>query len=364
MKTTIIKTAIAAMALTVMVTACKKDSSPVTQTTTPPAVTGAYSTGVFIVNEGQYPSGAGTVSFFNRSTKALSNDIFQTVNGRPLGDEAQSMTIYSGKGYIVVNNAQCVEVVTAATFKSVATITGFTLPRYLTVVSSTKAYVSDWGTSSAGFIGVVNLSTNTITNKIMTNRSPETMVMSGINMYVANVGGMGTDSTVSVINTQSDQVVATIQVNYNPNSLSIDANGKIWVACAGKGYTGYSSPTDVAGSLVCIDPSSNTIVNTPLTCGNTGFHPSNMVIDGALQNLYYLCNNQVYTVPITASALNTNALINRSFYGLGYDNTTKYLYAANAGDFTDPGWFIRYQTTGAVVDSFQVGVAPGYFCFN
>ena len=115
MKTTIIKTAIAAMALTVMVTACKKDSSPVTQTTTPPAVTGAYSTGVFIVNEGQYPSGAGTVSFFNRSTKALSNDIFQTVNGRPLGDEAQSMTIYSGKGYIVVNNAQCVEVVTAAT---------------------------------------------------------------------------------------------------------------------------------------------------------------------------------------------------------------------------------------------------------
>ncbi len=362
MKTTIIKTAIAAIALTAMVTACKKDSSPVTQTTTTPP-TGAYGAGVFIVNQGTYPSGAGTVSFFNRSTKAVSNDIFAGVNGRPLGNAAESMTINNGNGYIVVNNGAVVEVVNASTFKSVATITGFVYPYYLTVLNSSTAYVSDWGSSGNGFIGVVNLSNNTLTSKINTGHSPGAMVISGNYLYASNAGGMGTDSTVTVINTQTNTVAATIQLkNYSPNSLNIDANGKIWVTCGG--YDGWPNTSlYTPGSLVCIDPVSDTIVKNFVFPG-TGYHPSNTVIDGALQNLYYICNSQVYAFPITASALNSSPLINRSFFGLGYDNTTKYLYATNAGDYTDPGWFLRYNTTGTVVDSFKVGIVPGYFCFN
>jgi YVTN family beta-propeller protein len=361
MKTTIIKSAIAAIALTVMVTACKKDSSPATQTTTKPP-TGAYGAGVFVINQGQFGHGNADVSFFNRSTKAVSNGIFQSVNNRPLGDVAQSMTIYNGKGYIVVNNSAKVEVVNDTTFKSVATISGFTYPYALIVLNSTTAYVSDWGSSGNGFIGVVNLSNNTLASKINTGHSPGAMVISGNYLYAANAGGLGTDSTITVINTQTNTVTATIQVNYSPNSLNLDVNGKIWVTCGG--YDGWPNTSlYTPGSLVCINPSTNAIVNTIVFPGSA-YHPSNTVIDGTLQNLYYLCNSQVFAFPVTASALSSTAIINRSFYGLGYDNSAKLLYTANAGDFTNPGWFLRYQTTGVVVDSFKVGVIPGYFCFN
>jgi hypothetical protein len=361
MKTTIIKTAMAAIAFAIMASACTKESpAPQYNNNT---TTDAYGAGVFIVNQGSYGHGNGSVSFFNRSTKAVSNDIFQTVNGRPLGDVAQSMTIYNGKGYIVVNNSQKVEVVTVSDFKSVATITGLTLPRYFTVLNASKAYVSDWGNGGAGFIGVINLSTNTISKKIINGRSPEAMALSGNFLYVANAGGMGMDSTITVINTLADTVTTTIQVNYNPNSLSVDANGKIWVTCGGKGYTGWPAATDTPGSLVCIDPSNSSIVKNFVFWG-TGYHPTNMVTDDTQQNLYYLCNNQVFSLPVNSGALNTTVLINRSFFGLGFDNNSKYLYAANGGDFSNPSWFIRYQPTGAIIDSVKVGVAPGYFCFN
>ena len=355
MKKTIFKSAIAAIALAVMISACKKDSSPETTNTT----STSYGAGVYIVNEGVYQTGTGTVSFLNRSTKTVYNDIFQSANNRPLGNVAQSMSIFNGKGYIVVNNAQKVEVVTLSDFKSLATITGLTSPRYFQVLNSTKAYVSDM----TGYVAVINLNHNSITKLIQTGRSPETMVVSGNYLYVANFGGYGTDSTISVINTQSDTVAATIQIQYMPSGMAIDANGKIWVSCKGKGYTGYPATGDTQGHLMCIDPSTNNIVKDfPLPTTND--HIDYMVIDSLRQNLYYLSDAKIFKFNVSSGTLSTTALINRSFYHIGYDNTTNYIYAANAGDYTNAGWINRYQTNGMPVDSFKVGIVPSYFCFN
>jgi hypothetical protein len=109
------------------------------------------------------------------------------------------------------------------------------------------------------------------------------------------------------------------------------------------------------GSLVCIDPSNNSIVKNFVFWG-TGYHPANMVTDDTRQNLYYLCNNQVFSLPVNSGALNSTVLINRPFFGLGFDNNSKYLYAINGGDFTNPSWFLRYQTIGAIIDSFNVAL--------
>jgi YVTN family beta-propeller protein len=356
MKTTILKTVIAAMALTMMVSSCKKDPSPDTNSN---SATASYGAGVFIVNEGVYSTGTGTVSYLNRSTKVITNDIFQSANSRPLGNVAQSMAIYNGKGYIVVNNAQKVEVVTLSDFKSLATITGLTSPRYFKALNPSKAYITDM----TGYVAVINLNHNSITKLIQTGRSPETMVLSGNYLYVANFGGFGTDSTISVINTQTDTLTATIQVKYMPNCMAIDANGKIWVSCKGKGYTGYPASGDTEGHLICIDPSNNGIVKDfPLS--TTSDHIDYMVIDSLRENLYYLSDDEVFKFSVNSSALNTTALINRSFYHIGYDNVTNYIYAANAGDYANNGWIIRYQVNGTPVDSFKAGIIPSYFCFN
>ena len=54
---------------------------------------------------------------------------FQT-NGTPLGDVVQSITQFNNNAYVVVNNSNKIEVIDITNFSSIATITGFTSPRY------------------------------------------------------------------------------------------------------------------------------------------------------------------------------------------------------------------------------------------
>ena len=88
-----------------LVVSCKKEETDIHK--------GAFSDGIFIVNEGTFQTGTGTVTFFKPDSNLTQQDIFAAVNGKPLGNIAQSMTIYNGKAYIVVNNADKVEIVDA-----------------------------------------------------------------------------------------------------------------------------------------------------------------------------------------------------------------------------------------------------------
>jgi len=55
-------------------------------------------------------------------------------------------------------------------------------------------------------------------------------------------------------------------------------------------------------------------------------------------------------------------LINRSFYGLGFNDG--YIYGTDAVDFTQSGWSYKYTADGSIIDSVQVGIIPGGYCFN
>jgi hypothetical protein len=64
---------------------------------------------------------------------------------------------------------------------------------------------------------------------------------------------------------------------------------------------------------------------------------------------------------VNDTELSTTALINRSFYGLGFDNG--YIYGTDAVDFIQSGWSYKYTAAGTIVDSVQVGMIPGGYCF-
>jgi hypothetical protein len=95
-----------------------------------------YGHGVFIINEGNFGSGNGSVSFFYPDSMSVVNDIFYTANRRPLGDVPLSMNIVAGEGWIVVNNSGRVEVVDLSDFTSKATVGGLTSPRFLLPVGN------------------------------------------------------------------------------------------------------------------------------------------------------------------------------------------------------------------------------------
>jgi YVTN family beta-propeller protein len=348
LKTSLFSFAIAAM---LIFASCTKDDNN--------SVKGAFSNGFFIVNEGPFQTGTGTITFYNPDSNLVKQDIFENINGRPLGNIAQSMTIYNGKGYIVVNNAGTVEVVDAASFKSEGTITNLKNPSQFLVIDANKAYVSDW----IGHIAVVDLMTNTVSKTIPAGTGPDMMVKSGSYVFVANSGGLGIDSTVSVIDFLTDKVVKIIKVGESPSGIVADGNGRIWVLSKGIGFTGWPQPGDTPGSLVRIDPSS-LAVDFTYNFTSTDVHPEKLVINKHKTMLYFLFNSGIYSFNITLSNPFPKEIFSRSFYSLGYENKTDYLYASDAKDYSSNGIVLRLSATdGSVVDSIPAGIIPRAFAF-
>jgi YVTN family beta-propeller protein len=323
-----------------------------------PAGTGAN---VYIVNEGQFNTPNGAISLFSKtSNTVVDNNLFTSVNGRPLGDVVQSMTVVGDRGYVVVNATGKLEVVTMSDFRQVATIEQLQQPRYLIAVNAEKAYLTEWvQRGAAGRVAVIDLRTNTVTKTIPVGRQPERLLLANGKVYVTN----SDENTVSVINPSSDVVENTIQVVDGPSSLVQDNSGNVWVACTG--ITRYAStpPYNVLsstnGALVRFNPGNSAAVTTlPFTSGG----PSDLTTNGTKDQLYYNYRGGVYQLAVGATTLPTTPLIRRSFYGLGVDPQNNTIYGSIA-PFTTTGKVIRYQRSGAAIDSFGVNIGPNSFIF-
>lgn len=358
MKKKLIQSTILMTTFALLFSSCKKDED---DNTLPPLSDRA----VYVVNEGSFGSGNASITMINLTNGQIFPDAFQSANGIPLGDLAQSMTISGDRGYIVVNVSKKVEVVNASTMQSIGTITGFDGPRYL-VVNGNKAYVSDWFSNR---VAVVDLATNTIIKNITTGEGPEQMIVAGSRLFVTNVGGWGSDSTVTVINLNADSVEATLNVGFNPNSLQLDASGKLWVLCGGSigpDFTGGTTD-DIAGTLIKINPS--TLVTELTLPMNAADHPSKLQINGSKTTLYYLLGSDGYNGGITTMSSSSNTLplsvsINRNFYGLGVDPVTGMIYGGYSPGFTQSGYVFRYQSSLILMDSVVAGIGPNGFCFR
>ena len=350
MKKNLRKIGMFALAITVM-SACKKDEvvDPCGDELT---------NGYFVTNEGNFGTGNGSISYVKHGE--VRNNVFECRNELLLGDVVQSMTIIDDNAYIMVNGSSKIEVASVDFMYSVATIQGSVSPRYMAKVSDSKAYVTDWGING---VQVIDLLTNKISSTIACGTGPEGITVANGFAYVCNVGGWGLDNTVSVINTTTDAVETTLIVGDKPNSVVVDVNGAVWVLTGG--FTEYDADWNVvsetAGNLVKIV--GNTIEATyAFAVGN---HPQDLVIDDAGTTLYYSdgsWSKAVYAFDVNDTELPTTALINKSFYGLGVHGG--YVYGTDAVDFTQSGWSYKYNSEGTIIDSVQVGIIPGGYCFN
>jgi hypothetical protein len=351
MKKQITKIGMIALSITIF-TSCEKDTIDVFISE------GNYENGYFVTNEGNFNSGNGSISFVSKEGN-VEDDVFTSVNSVPLGDVVQSMTIIGENAYIIVNGSAKIEVASLDSMINLATITGLTSPRYISSVSENKAYVTDWGVG----VQVIDLNTNEITSTITTGVGSEDIAVSNGFAYVCNLGGWGLDNTVSIIDIASDMVVSNLVVGDKPNSVVVDVNGDVWVLTGG--HTEYDANWNVIseteGNLVRI--SNNSIVDSySFSVGN---HPEDLVINSDGNILYYSdgsFSKEVYAFNINDNQLSSNSLISKSFYGLGCANG--YLYGTDAVDYVQNGWSFQYSTEGILLDSVQVGIIPGGYCFN
>ncbi len=327
-----------------------------------PVDTNSQRSYVLITNEGPFMSGTGSLTRYDRLSKTYERKVFETANNYPLGNIVQSVEVIDKKVFIIVNNANKIEVVNDSTFKSIAVIQNIILPRYFLAIDETKAYVTCWDDK----VAVIDLHNYTISDKISVGTGPEKMLRYGDKVFVLNIGGFGIDSTVSVIDCYADDVDTTIFVEKRPSGIVLDKNSGIWIMCSGKGFNGYPLPGDSPGHLLCIDHESYSIVRD-FTFPLSTEHPEKLVINHTNDILFYLYPGGVFKFEIESNTLETTAFITylKQLYALGFDKKEQLIYVSDPLDYVQQGWVFKYDAiNGIVVDSAVSGVIPGEFYFN
>ena len=326
----------------------------------PPPVTDTSHRGVYVINEGNFNWGNSSVTYIDLTDSVIAKDVFKSINDRGLGDVAEGMKIFNGKGFIVVNNSNKIEVVSLPSFKSVKTITGFNSPRAIEFIDSSKAYV----TNLLKDISIVDLKSLTITKTISMPDWTEGIIRYKHWVFVTCVGQYTEPNSMRkakliVIDSDVDKIVDSIASGKEPVGIVLDKREKIWVLCTG-GFDNYEAPT-----LIRINPDLM-IAEKIFTFPNINDAPSRLCINSLGDTLYFL-KDGIFQMPVTSSAIPGTPFIPSNghlFYGLGIDPANGNIFVTDAIDFAQNGWVYRYnQLTGALLNSYSAERIPGSFCF-
>jgi glutamine cyclotransferase len=312
--------------------------------------------------------GNSSLSFYDTETKKVINHVFQARNGAPIGDVAQSMTLFNGIGFIVVNNSGKIYVIDSNTAEYKGSITGLSSPRYIHVVNSQKAYVTDL---YARKITIFNPSTFKITGAISVKNSASEFSQHSTEKMVQYKNKVFTncwsyDNKILVIDSETDQLSDSIEVFKQPNSLVLDKDNKIWVLTDG-GFEGnpygYERP-----ALVKIDAASHEIERTFRF--SLREHPLGLCLNSAKDSLFFI-NRHVWKMATTDKKLPEKPFINSTwtdvyggFYSMAIDPSNSEIYVGDAIDHAQNGVVYRYSPSGTLIDSFKAGITPSDFAFK
>ena len=345
------------LVLIVFLSACNKDNE---DTVDPNA---KYSNGAFISNEGAFGVGNSSVSFLDFETDILINEVFMGANARPLGDVLQSMSLISGKMYCVVNASNKIEIVNANEFTESGVIEGVDNPRNLTA-SNGKLYVTEWG--NGGQVKIFDAASNVARGSIEVGTGPEGILNHHSLIWVANGGGFALDSTVTVIDPVTDEILITINVGHNPKEMVVDANDDVWVIC--NGYTEYDASWNIARqtpsklvkiSVIDLEVASEYIISETI-------HPNHIDISKDRKTVYYGGGygvNGISSVNYVNSSITETFAADKSFYGFNVNRNNGDIYALEAPSFTENGSLIKYNSTGTVIKQYEVGIGPNSVVF-
>ena len=309
--------------------------------------------GVFIINEGNFMWGNGTISYFSYDSSYVHNEVFARVNSRPLGDVPNSMVIYGLYGYIVVNNSGKVEVVKKNSLTSVATISGLKSPRNIGVINENKAYVTSLYSDS---LTILDLKTNKISGYINIRRTSESIVITGEEAFISSWYG---GDEVVVVNTDLDSVIDSIKVGKEPESMVIDSKYNLWVLCNG----GWAR--DNFAELVGISTQTHEVSCKHIFPSITD-SPSALRIDGNGDMLYFI-DNGIWRMNIDDQELPAEPFIKQKghiFYKLGINPVNGDIFVTDAVDYQQKGFIYLFNSSGDSLKSYRAGIIPGSLCFK
>lgn len=324
--------------------------------------------GVYIVNQGNFMYGNSSLSFYDPASRKVINHVFQARNGAPIGDVAQSMILWNGLGFIVVNNSGKIYVIDSNTAEFKGSITGLNSPRYIHVLNPGKAYVTDL---YARKITIFNPQTFQVTGEIPVSnpasefsQHPTEQMVQYQNLIFTNCWSY--DNKILVIDTDTDQLVDSIEVFKQPNSMVMDKDNKLWVLTDG-GFEGSAYGYEKPG-LLKIDAETREIERSfRFTLGE---HPLSLCLNTTKDTLLFL-NRHVWKMAVSDKKLpeqpfiiSSNTNVYGGFYSLAIDPSNSEIYVGDAIDHAQNGTVYRYSPSGKLLDEFKVGISPCDFAFK
>lgn len=311
--------------------------------------------GVYIVNQGNFGRGNSSLTYYDLVSFGVYNDVFAAVNGKDLGDVAQSMTIRGSSGYIVVNNSQKIEMVDLATNVNTGTIhTGSgSAPGVMAFIDDSTALVTD---IFANVLLVVDVNSRSLRGSIAVGPNPAGIALAHGKAYVAN-SGFGSGNTVSVVSLSGLSVTSTVAVADNPSGIEVTPSGAVYVVCMGA-YD-YTNPSnDTPARIVVIDPATDAVTDSILIGG----HAPDIGI-GA---------DGIGYVPSTSAVFRVDTRLNRvtgvfregSYQAVAVEASSGDVYLADQKNFVQPGTISVFAPDGELRIQFDAGIIPGGFAFK
>ncbi|MDR1331690.1 MAG: hypothetical protein LBK07_06255 [Tannerella sp.] len=327
-------------------TGCKDDDDPVLEEKPVP------SEFIYVLNAGKGGSNNATLSMCNLDDgTVVDRDIFETRNGRRLGDTGQDIIIYGSKMYIAMYGERTIEV-TDLDAKSIQQIRAEGPPRSF-AVDGGKVYVTYYN----GYVARIDTASLTV-DKVEVGRNPERLTVANGKLYVANSGGLdwntetGYDKTVSVIDIATFTETKKIEVVINPCDIVSDGNNEIYLVSMGNygsvpntlqkfdEKTGmFTAMTDISGTKLANFGS--TLYSVFAQWGA----PSTMYYSYDMKEKKILSDNFIGDTEIS------------DFDQISTDRTFGDIFITTS-DYTNDGDIYVFDSTGKFVRKFEVGLNP------
>ncbi len=317
---------------------------------------------VFMVCEGSYQNGNASLSIYFPEKDSLYNNVYESVNGRALGDVFQSMQKVGSYYFLCINNSDRIIVVKEDL--TLHTTIAVPKPRYLLPVSDGKAYVSSLYTNKVFVLDTKNMN---ITGSIdLPARNTEGMLFYDNKAYICTWDTAS--DKVYVIDILQDRLTDSLMIaGRAPSEIVADKDEKLWVISgnATQGQRCY---------LTRVDPVSHRILTSYAFPEEAdAIRP---VMNPAKDSIYFITANFI-------SANGANGLFRMSVYDPSLPSVPfisslpyQYFWALDIHPFTgeiylgDPMGFSQksrvriYDVEGTLKTQFETGVGIGHFYFD
>ncbi|MEM9921474.1 MAG: DUF5074 domain-containing protein [Bacteroidota bacterium] len=348
------------LCLLLIICGCQIDVSSDDDAPDLPEITSYNDSGIFIANNGNPKDGtSGTISFYERTRQQVVNDIFQKANNnKVLGSNVRQISVVEQQAYILVEDAEKIEIVQTSNFQSRGAVGGFERPQCFLALDNTKAYISQWGADGVnGSIKVLDLINKVVVKEIPTRSGPGQMVRKGNFVYLVNQGGFVLDSVISKIDISTDRIVKTIAVGAAPHSLQVDQNNHLWVLS--RGVIDRANPANSRPAKLVRISGDAIRFSLDLEAG-----ASDLVINRTKDQLYFLNDGWIYRLGITETSLPAVPFLARSYTSLAIDPLTNHLVVADPRNLTVAGEVLIFDAQAQEISRFQAGVFPRHFWFE